>query len=102
MLPFQTVTWSPLPLEVFRLPFLKRHKKKFKLSASRMENMSVNKPRLDSVLQMIGIEGGLNFLEQSQSTTEQNQCNPGMLSKLTQIDENTLQRTITFTFQVRH
>ena len=42
-----------------------------------MENMSVNKPRLDSVLQMIGIEGGLNFLEQSQSTTEKNQCNPG-------------------------
>ena len=67
-----------------------------------MENLLVNKPRLDSVLQMNGIEGGLNFLEQSQNTTEQNQYNPGMLSKLTQIDENTMQRTITFTFQVRH
>ena len=45
---------------------------------------------------------GLNFLKQSQNTTEQNQYNPGMLSKLTQIDENTMPRTITFTFQVRH
>ena len=38
--------------------------------------------RLPLVLHLIGWEGGVGFLDQSQSEVKQNQSNPGLLSKL--------------------